>query len=352
MILLGGLLLLLICEAVSAYLLRKQLSTVRGKGNPQTRMVPHIFAHFVPSALYPDMSLDGFRLTRLSAPGRVVPPQSPENSPAVYLAGDCTVFEDHLPVAETFAYQLDAALEGRCRVLNAGAGHYTALHAYHRLVGDVVRGYRPEFVLLFSAANDVLSVIHHKEGQVSPDHMHLYRPWISYAEVHRRLGRIPSFTLRWAFSWFLFGRGRISWERLAERISPVYAQGRSVAVARSLFDPSGFVRCLKLFLGTCQGIGAELILTTYPYQTEDMLEEPRRTYAWGMDRLNEEIRKFALVESIPLLDLARDLTWDSRELSNKWHYTVLGNRKRAAWVASTLTHVLEQAKDLAHEPSR
>lgn len=317
-------------EWVSLYFLRKRYG--RGGGDPSFRMEPHIFAHFVPSRRHPDISSAGFRITQA---GRGSPAQDGEGAPAVYLAGDCTLFEDHLPVEETFAFQLNALLPD-CLVLNAGAPHYTALHSYNRFVVDWVQGCRPDAVLFFSAANDVLSFIHHKQGSFRPDHMHMYRPWKPDGELYNRLMRMPSATLRLILFYFLCGGKKLGWEESAEEPSPVFQEPASTAKARQLFNPAAFTTCLELFRGTCEGLGVQLILTTFPYQKQDMLQEPRKTYAWGIDLLNEQIRQFARRRSLELIDLAAEMAVDPSDIRNKWHYTLDGNRKRARVVADHL----------------
>jgi hypothetical protein len=96
------------------------------------------------------------------------------------------------------------------------------------------------------------------------------------------------------------------------------------------------VTCLELFRSACEAVGAELVLTTFYYARADMTLEPRKTYAWGIDRLNDTIRVFARQHALKLIDLADALKLDSADISNKWHYTASGNTKRADLVAVSL----------------
>lgn len=321
-------------EWVCAIILKRRYAIPAGHEPRDFRMEPHVFAHFLPSRRYRDISAEGFRIT--TAPGpRPRGRGEAHRPPRIYLAGDCTVFEDHLPPDETLASQLHDVLED-VEILNAGAPHYTALHAYHRFVIDLVRGARPDRVVFFSAANDCLTFVHHKDGVVSPDHTHLYQPWISSAGLHRRISRCPTSTLKVLLCFLWYGRRGVAWDRWAEEVSPEFRNAEHVRIARSLFDPSTFVTCLTLFHSTCQAIGAELVLTTYAYHRDDMREEPRRTYAWGIDRFNQEIRAFAQRQGVALIDLAEALSIEEGDMYNKWHFTKSGNRKRAAIVAQHL----------------
>lgn len=321
-------------EWVCTIILKRRYAIPAGHEPRDFRMEPHVFAHFLPSTRYRDMSAEGFRVTAPPEPGAGARGTA-ARQPVIYLAGDCTVFEHHLPPEETMAWQLREALD-ETMVLNAGAPHYTALHAYHRFVIDLVRGARPDRVVFFSAANDCLTFVHHKHGVVSPDHTHLYQPWISSAGLHRRISRCPTSALKVLLCVLWYGRRGVAWDRWAEEVSPEFRNAEHVRIARSLFDPSTFVTCLTLFHSACQAIGAELVLTTYAYHRDDMREEPRRTYAWGIDRFNQEIRTFAQRQGVALIDLAEALRLEEGDIYNKWHFTKSGNRKRAAIVAQHL----------------
>jgi len=298
----------------------------------ELRMVPHIFTHFVPSNTFADIE-DHFRVTFKEV-----------NSPSdktMYLAGDCTLFEGHLIPQQSVAYQLEKSLKG-IKVLNAGVPHYTALHSYNRMVFDIVRGYKPEMIVLFTGVNDVLSFIHHKNGFHDPTHLHLFKPWLQYGCLHRKVASIPSYIAKVLFAYRVVGRDGHNWERQAEIMSDTYSQADSVKKARELFNTDSFMKCLQLFNGTCNSIGARLILTTYYYNHEDMHEEPRKTYAWGVDMLNDAIRKFSQAEKIELIDLANELVLLSgSDIKNKWHYTSNGNKKRAVLLGKRLAEICQ-----------
>ena len=178
-------LILLAVELFARAVLRRSFATLVGQGTPSLRMEPHIFTHFIPSSDYPDIH-DHFRRTSDGA-------DSAEKT--LYLAGDCVIFEDHLAPNQTMAYQLAAHLNG-WRVLNAGAPHYTAAHAYSRLVFDVLRGYEAEVIVLFAGINDVLSFLHHDRGAVGPVYTHFYVPWVPYGGRRSGIRRLPSATLK------------------------------------------------------------------------------------------------------------------------------------------------------------
>lgn len=317
--------LLLLTEITARHFLQERYPNPFAGERAEFRMSPHIFAHLLPSRRYSDISEKGFRITRTS-PDRA-------GKPLLYLAGDCTLFENHLLPEETFAYRLSELLP-EVEVANAGVPHYTALHAYNRLVTDLVSGIRPESVLLHLAPNDVLGFIHHKNGTIRFDHSHWYKPWLPYEEIYRKVAPWPTAALRLFLFSILCDHKRLSWIDLLEDFSQGYERPENVRQARELFDPSGFVTCLELFRAATQATGARLVLTTFYYNKTDMSSgEPRWTYAWGMDRLNDEIRKFSLLHNLPLIDLARDLEAKGAEVRNKWHYTASGNRVRAEAVA-------------------
>lgn len=323
---LGGLLVLL-TEVISSIFLKDRYPDPRLGDRSEFRMSPHLFAHFLPSRLYPDVSEQGFRITRSHSK---IPAVSPSHAkPVLYLAGDCTFFENHLLPEETFAYQLSELLPG-WEVLNAGVPHYTALHSYNRLVTDHVAGIRPDVILFTAAANDCLGFIHHKNGKFAFDHSHWCKTLSSYEELYRTITRWPTATLKLLLFGALCSSKKLAWSDLLEDFSPDYEKAESVCTARELFDPSGFVACLGLLRSTSSSMGARLVLTTFYYRKQDMLlKEPRRTYAWGIDLLNEEIRRFALHHEIPLIDWARELESQGVEVRNKWHYTPSANRTRA-----------------------
>lgn len=334
--------LLIVTELTFRFLLRARWQQIAQDQTGDFRMDPHPFVHFVPSTRYPDVHPHGFRMP--SGGQRLL-----RDAPSLYLTGDCTLFEEHLPQKETFAYHLGKRIP-ELQILNAGTDHYTALHSYNRFVLDILRGYRPQAVLFFSATNDCLSFIHHKEGVVKPDHSHMYRPWLSLEQVHGRLRQVPTATLRYLFLQFLIGREHTAWDTLAEDISPTFQDPRSVAIAHRLFNPEGFRTCLRLFQGACETIGSKLVLTTCCYQPWDMLEEPRQTYAWGIDRLNDEIRAFARSEEVTLIDLAEEMVIEGGDILNKWHFTLSGNRKRTEIVSRYLRQILPLRPEAIHAP--
>lgn len=294
------------------------------------RMKPHIFAHFLPSEEFPEVTPEGFRSTGLEE-------ATDAGRPVLYLAGDCTFFEDHLPPEETFARQLGKGLRG-LRLLNAGTPHYTAQHSLHRLIVDISRGLRPAVVLFTAGANDTLSFIHHKNGRWLPDHTHLYRPWDGEFEIHRRISRLPGALLRGLAAFLFFGTRHAEWDRMAESISPVYQTEESVRAARRLFETGNYETSLSLIHNVCRGVGASLVLATFAYQSGDMEKEPRKTYAWGIDRMNQATRAFARREGLSVVDWAAAAPFGPEEILNKWHYTAAGNRRRAELTLPLLAH--------------
>ena len=309
--------------------LRSKYPLLSGNGtSTEWRAIPHIFAHYLPSNSYPDVK-DHFREV----------PYSPASDDfrTVYLVGGCTTFEAHLNPEDTLAGLLSGEVPDQ-RVLNAGLPHYTTLHAYHRLVFDIVRGYRPDSVVLVTpAGNEILNFVHHKKGYVAPDFTHRYRSWLPYGGMRDRITRIPSAGLRLLLADMTTGRGLESAGHHIEEISKEFFRLESVKTARRLFDPSTFIKSLELFLSTCNMIGAEFIPVTYGYNAADMQKEPRLTYAWGMDRINEEIRVFCRSNGIKLVDAAAEMDLVPEvDVTNKWHFTRRGNEKRARLIKEKL----------------
>jgi hypothetical protein len=321
-------------EFCSSVLIKKYYPYING--TKEFQLEPHIFTHFIPSEKDPDIS-DGFRRTSC--------PTENNNSISedlLYLSGDCTVFEEHLPFKETFAFQLQHLLD-KYRVMNAGVSHYTSLHCYNRFVIDLVKGYRPKKLILSSSINDVLSFIHHKNGYIRPDYMHFYKPWITNSQFSHLVTQCPFSTLRFILCILFYGKKPVAnWDDIALETSPAFFGPESVVLARNIFDPSVFRHCLTLFNGTCKSYGVDFILTTISYQLSDMSKEPRKTYAWGIDILNNEIREFAKENSIKLIDIAEKLKSEPEDIFNKWQYTAIGNKKRANIVSKNLSEFSDE----------
>jgi hypothetical protein len=317
----------LVTEFISSALIRRWFSIFKNCQELEFEMEPHIFAHFLPSKKNNDVS-DGFR--RVTSQKENKNTLSPNTDNLVYLAGDCTIYEHHLPIEETLAFQLQSLLRGH-QILNAGVSHYTTLHCYNRLVVDLINGCRPKKLIHFSGINYLLAFIHHKQGKAKHDHTHFYKPWTNNAQLVNLLSRCPLSTLRFLLCILFFGKKPISnWDNMTIDISRVFFEPESVSIAKKIFDAKGFINCLNLFLGTCKAFDIELILTTIYYQKEDMKEEPRKTYAWGIDILNQEICNYAKNHSLRLIDLAEKLCAEpKKDIENKWHYTTFGNKKRA-----------------------
>ena len=319
-------LMLLAAELFARAMLRRRFPTLLRRGTPSLRMEPHIFTHFIPSSDYPDVH-DHFRRTSEGADpaGRTL-----------YLAGDCVVFEDQLAPHQTMSYQLAAHLDG-WRVLNAGAPHYTVAHAYNRLVFDVLRGYKADVIVLFAGINDVLGFLAHDRGEVGPGHTHIYVPWVPYGGRRAGIRRLLPATLKLAAALVAGGRGAEVWDGLAERHVVDFFDPEHVALGKELFSTDPFSATLALFAAISEETGAQLVLTTAAYNRADMHIGPRPVYAWGIDRINEAVRDFSEIRKVKLIDLdaAMDLV-PERDISNKWHFTELGNAKRAQILADAI----------------
>ena len=176
----------------------------------------------------------------------------------------------------------------------------------------------------------------------------MYRPWLSQEQLLQRVSRVPTATLKLLVLHLLHGANAPTWDHLAEEINPQFQNPENAAKARQLFDVTGLLTVLELFHATARAAGSQLVLSTYCYQPWDMLEEPRRTYAWGIDRINDAIREFAARREIPLVDLAGEMTVEGDDILNKWHYTLSGNRKRARIIARSLRELAAQPQEASH----
>ena len=317
----------LFTEFISSALIRKWFPVFKNCQDFNIGMEPHIFANFLPSEKNDDIS-NGFRRVTFQKENKKKLPPNTDN--LIYLAGDCTIYEKHLPIEETLAFQLQSLLGGH-QILNAAVSHYTTLHCFNRLVVDLVNGYRPKKIILTSGINDILSFIHHKQGKVNPDHTHFFKPFTKYTRLATLLSRCPLSTLRLLLCILFFGKKTIdNWDSMTLDISRVYFEPESVSIAKNLIDTKVFIISLNLFLGICKAFDIELILNTIQYNKEDMKEEPRKTYALGFDILNQEIYNYAKNHSLRLIDLAEKLCVEpNKDIENKWHYTKFGNKKRA-----------------------
>jgi hypothetical protein len=317
----------LITEFISSALIRKWFPVFKNCQDFNIAMEPHIFAHFLPCKKNEDVS-NGFRRVTLQKENKKT--LSPNTDNLIYLAGDCTIYEEHLPIEETLASQLQFLL-GEHQILNAGVSHYTTLHCFNRLVVELINGYRPKKIILSSGINDILAFIHHKQGKANPDHTHLYKPWTNNTQLVNLLSRCPLSTVRLLLCFLFFGKKTIgNWDCMATDISRVYFEPESVSIAKKLINTKVFIKSLNLFLGTCKVFDIELILSTIKYNKEDMEEEPRKTYAYGIDIFNQEIYNYAKNHSLILIDVAEKLCLEpNKDIQNKWHYTKFGNKKRA-----------------------
>ena len=249
---------------------------------------------------------------------------------------DCVVFEDHLRPDETMAYHLASEFSD-WSVLNAGAPHYTTAHAYSRLAFDILRGHRPELVMVFAGINDVLSFLHHKNGTVCLAHTHLYVPWLLYGGHGSRIRRLPLATAKVVGAYLFGGRRAEIWGALVESTDSEFFEPQHVEKGGELFQTTSFLKSLGLFSAICSEIGAELVLTTIYSNAPDIQRGRRATYAWRMEQINQTIRQFTAERNLRIIDLAKELELVPEEdIYNKWHFTASGNRKRAVTVAASL----------------
>ena len=316
-------------ELFARVLLRNKFPSLGGDGTPGSlRMQPNIFTHYVPSSDHPDIQ-NHFRKTSTTT--------GQTKGRTLYIAGDCVAFEDHLPPEETMAYQL-ASLLPDWQVLNAGSPHYSTPHAYNRLVFDLLRGYRPSELILFSGINDVLGFLHHKDGDVGPVHTHVYVPWLPYGGRGAWVRRMPSALLKVIAAYGLAGKRAEVWDHLAEKTDIEFFDPDHVHKGQELFETATFMTCLGLLHAICKEAEIQLRLTTVVYNRPDMDKGSRSAYAWGVDRINGAIREFASSRDLPLVDLNKELSLiPEADVRNKWHFTRSGNAKRAEAVKMAIS---------------
>ena len=128
-----------------------------------------------------------------------------------------------------------------------------------------------------------------------------------------------------------------SWDRRAEDLTENFWDDVSIVSAKNIFSTEPFSMCLLQFKAVCNAVGAQLVLSTFAYNDEDMTGTARQFYAEGIDALNELIRIFARENNLTIVDFAKNLDLQSGgDISNKWHFSKNGNIKRAELISKVM----------------
>ncbi|MBF0587657.1 MAG: hypothetical protein HQL53_00865 [Magnetococcales bacterium] len=296
----------------------------------EPRMTPHPFAHFLPSNAYEDVE-DHFRLSAPSGSAA-----SGEEG-TLYLAGDCTLFEKHLLVEDSLAWQLQTRLP-TLKVLNTGAPHYTLYHMTHRLIFDLNRNIRPERMLLFLSVNDFLVFVNHHEGRFSPNYEHFYRPYGLLQELPI-MDKVRSSLFRLILGVSIGGFLGDNYDHFCVDVAEDFYTEESIQTARALFDQNRhlFRESLLRFIKLCRLNHIELSLVTFHCNEEDMKNEPRSTYLRGIKAQQEDAKKLADEYGLSWIDLD-DVTFEEGDIVSKWQYTGSGNLKRADHIVAHLAN--------------
>lgn len=309
----------------------------------------HPLLNFIPkpSPILDGINGDGFRS---------VGPRDDFQGTRVYLAGDCTAIDAQLPAKESLGYMLEDQLVGQygegVEVVNAGCGHYTSIHSLNRFMIDV-QSFDIDTGIFVTGINDVLAFVH-TDGAPAPDYSNFYtapndadgvtgplpsrHPWL--------IKTLPS--LRLLSVWASRDQMPDTWDRHVIRIDRNYTSAENIKTCYAKFH-TRYVRAnVQIFIALCRMRDVRPVLMTNYYDPKDMHEPVRAFYAHGIDLVNEEIRRLAAEENVPLLDMAKDLAAGEGLVENKWHFTAKGNRERVRIIAGYFeTHGLSRSSSLS-----
>ena len=254
----------------------------------------------------------------------------------LYLLGCCTFFEKHLFSSESLAGKLDKGLK-KVKILNPSMSHYTQEHLIHRLIYDLNKKTRIDFILNQATVNDVLVYIHHKNFKVKNDKSHLYKSFYDIKK-YNFTKKIPSYLFQLII--LLIKTGSVtqlfSYESHFYSINPNYSKYSNYSRAKKNFNFSDLEANLEILLSICKHFKIKLFLATFSYYKKDFLYEPRKTYLEGIKKINQIYRNFSKKNNIDLIDFEKKLEFNNSDIKNKWHFTNDGNKKRSDFVIKKL----------------
>ena len=291
----------------------------------------HPFVNFVPR---PSISVKGVNDSGYRSRG----PSEDFQGTQVYLAGDCTIFDNRFLSAEqSLGYVLEADLrrvyDGNIEVINAGYSHYTSLHSLNRFIIDV-QSYSFDVSILATGINDVLAFVH-TGGSPEPDYSSFYGVPRDHSTITDTLpGRYPWLfnklpSLRLYSLWKLRHLLPQHWIYQVIEIDPSYGSTDNVEKCYAGFHTRYLKSTLRAFISLCRLNGVSPVLMTNYYDREAMNGPVRGFYAYGIDQMNEEIRRTAREDDVLLLDMAKEFPNDPEMIDDKWGFTATGTAERS-----------------------
>lgn len=183
----------------------------------------------------------------------------------------------------------------KVNTLNAGVSGNTTQDALNILLNHMNQD-GPDVAVLMEAANDVGVLIgdgsyRTREAEVSSLSSSLRWP-VQLASAHLSLAG----ALRAFFT--------LATVPPAEKLDP------SKAVEPPRAPPEQYVKRLRAFARLCRAFGIEPVLMTQPSVTTPSADTPRWVTAKNQRAFNDEVRRVAREEEVPLIDLAQHLADD------------------------------------------
>ena len=296
----------------------------------------HPFLNFVPS---PSLMVDGVNEQGFRSFG----PKEGFQGTRLYLAGDCTAFDGHLPAESSMVRLIEETLDKsspkQVEVINAGFAHYTSLHSLNRFMIDVQR-FKFDVGIFAAGINDVLTFVH-SGGEPDPDYATFYQPPKDgrgmpnpLASRHPWLfSRLPCLRL---YTYSTLWHTIKQWDRQILLLDSNYTSPDNLEKCYANFHTKYIKANLRAFIAVCALHNVLPVLMTNYYESGDMNEPARKFYAYGIDEANEEIRRTASEDGVLLLDMAKEFPREAGLVENKWAFTPQGNIERARIVTEFL----------------
>jgi lysophospholipase L1-like esterase len=277
--------------------------------------------------VYADGSLrinaDGFRGPELRTA------RGPRSIRIVCLGGS-TTFSIRTGDATTYPRLLEAMLQAshpdaEIEVVNAGVGAYTSAESLATLATRVL-DLRPDVIVVYHAVNDV-------HPRVTPgfrrDYGH-YRKALSFEEdwLYRAQG--------WSRLARLVHRRRVEGQHIRHLTTHVKFEDIPTEQQWTNFqatDASVFRRNVRSMVSLAQGIGADVVLSSFTYSLEKLRETSyldERAYSVGIAEHNAVMRELADELGLVFVDLAARFPDDETDLfSGSVHLRSAGTRIKA-----------------------
>jgi lysophospholipase L1-like esterase len=264
----------------------------------------------------------------------------PPGAYRIVTAGGSTTFDISVPRDElSWPWQLEdllAADGGEVEVWNAGFPGWTSLENTMALAMRDV-DLQPDLLVLFQGVNDLQPAAH---TPFQPDYAGFH------ARVERQATGIDEPTLSWAQRSVFLDRvlpvGR-AWFGIAAPPPASSRIDRLPSVALRVFE-----RNVRSFIAVGHAHGADTLLVTQTVRLRDgapgaIDELIMNQWIPGLDseavpaeleRLNDVLRRIAASGAAAIADAAREVAWDDADFADPMHFTQVGSRKLARYLAS------------------